>query len=148
MDFIDIWLPITLMPTVKISAALDKMIKAMFAENIEACVTKLSEKYNFDVKEAIDFLETDGLKEKNDHKKNNKEKKQHDLTKPKKTSGYLLYSAHVREEVKIKLIQDKGEAKPKDVIQAIATKWKELKDEEKSLWNDKVKVTKEHSHAN
>lgn len=138
----------TPMPTVNISAAVDKMMKSMFAENIEACVTKLSEKYGFDVKEALDFLETDGLKEKNVHKKNNKEKKQHDPTKPKKMSGYLLYSAHVRGEVKSKLIEDKGEGKPKDVIQAIATKWKELKDEEKRIWNDKAKNTKEQTDTN
>jgi hypothetical protein len=57
------------MPTVTISAAVDKMMKAMFAETMEACVAKLSEKYGFDEKEALEFLEIDGLKEKKEEKK-------------------------------------------------------------------------------
>jgi DNA-binding FrmR family transcriptional regulator len=137
------------MPTVTISAAVDKMMKAMLAETMEACVTKLSEKYGFDEKEALDFLENDGLKEKKeDKKKEKKEKKEVDPKKPKKTSGYLLYSADIREQVKAKLIEDGGEGKPKDVVQAIAAKWKELKDEEKAVWNDKAKAAKEPVNAN
>ena len=79
---------------------------------------------------------------------NKKEKKEVDPNKPKKTSGYLLYSADVREQVKAKLIEDGGEGKPKDVVQAIAAKWKELTDEEKGVWNDKAKATKEPVDAN
>lgn len=132
------------MPTVTISAAIDKMMKTIIAETMEECVAKLSQKYGFDEKEAHEFLEIDGLKEKKeDKKKVKKEKKEVDPNKPKKTSGYLLYSAHVREQVKAKLIEDGGEGKPKDVVQAIAAKWKELKDEEKAEWNDKAKATKE-----
>ena len=52
------------MPTVTISSAVDKMMKNMFAENIQECVAKLSQKYGFDEKEALEFLEIDGLKEK------------------------------------------------------------------------------------
>jgi len=137
------------MPTVTISAAVDKMMKAMFAETMEACVAKLSEKYGFDEKEALEFLEIDGLKEKKEEKKKEKkEKKEVDPNKPKKTSGYLLYSADVREQVKTKLIEDGGEGKPKEVVQAIAAKWKELTDEEKTVWNDKAKAAKEPVHAN
>ena len=137
------------MLTVTISAAVDKMMKAMFAETMEACVAKLSEKYGFDEKEALEFLEIDGLKEKKEEKKKEKkEKKEVDPNKPKKTSGYLLYSADVREQVKAKLIEDGGEGKPKDVVQAIAAKWKQLKDEEKAVWNDKAKAIKEPIDAN
>lgn len=137
------------MPTVSISAAVDKMMKNMFAETMEACVAKLSEKYGFDEKEALEFLEIDGLKEKKeDKKKDKKEKKEVDPNKPKKTSGYLLYSADVREQVKAKLIEDGCEGKPKDVVQAIAAKWKELTDEEKRVWNDKAKAAKEPVDAN
>jgi hypothetical protein len=137
------------MPTVTISAAVDKMMKSMFAETMEACVAKLSEKYGFDEKEALEFLEIDGLKEKKEEKKKEKkEKKEVDPNKPKKTSGYLLYSADVRQQVKAKLIEDGGEGKPKDVVQAIAAKWKELKDEEKAVWNDKAKAAKEPVDAN
>lgn len=136
------------MPTVTISDAVDKMMKNMFAETMESCVAKLSEKYGFDEKEALEFLEIDGLKEKKKDKKEKKEKKAVDPNKPKKTSGYLLYSADVREQVKAKLIEDGGEGKPKEVVQAIAAKWKALTDEEKALWNDKAKATKEHVDAN
>jgi DNA-binding FrmR family transcriptional regulator len=136
------------MPTVTISAAVDKMMKNMFAETMESCVAKLSEKYGFDEKEALEFLQIDGLKEKKAEKKEKKEKKEVDPNKPKKTSGYLLYSADVREQVKAKLIEDGGEGKPKEVVQAIAAKWKALKDEEKAVWNDKVKAAKEPVDAN
>jgi len=138
------------MPTVTISAAVDKMMKNMISDTMESCVSKLSEKYGFDEKEALEFLEIDGLKEKKEDKKEDKkkEKKEVDPNKPKKTSGYLLYSAHVRGEVKTKLIEDGGEGKPKDVIQAIATKWKGLKEEEKAEWNDKAKAAKEDNETN
>jgi hypothetical protein len=137
------------MPTVTISAAVDKMMKNMFAETVESCVAKLSEKYGFDEKEALEFLEIDGLKEKKEEKKKEKkEKKEVDPNKPKKTSGYLLYSADVRQQVKAKLIEDGGEGKPKEVVQAIAAKWKQLKDEEKAVWNDKAKAIKEPIDAN
>ena len=81
--------------------------------------------------------EVDGDKK---DKKEKKEKKPIDPNKPKKTSGYLMYSASVRAEVKEKLIVDGGEGKPKEVVQAIAAKWKELTDEEKAVWNKKAKT--------
>ena len=68
------------------------------------------------------------------------EKKPVDPNKPKKTSGYLIYSNSVRAEVKEQLIADGGEGKPKEVVQAIAAKWKQLGDEEKAVWNEKAKT--------
>jgi hypothetical protein len=73
-------------------------------------------------------------------KKEKKEKKPVDPNKPKKTSGYLIYSSSVRAEVKEQLIAAGGEAKPTEVVQAIAAKWKELGDDEKSVWNEKAKT--------
>ena len=73
-------------------------------------------------------------------KKEKKEKKPIDPNKPKKTSGYLIYSGSVRAEVKEQLIAVGGEAKPTEVVQAIAAKWKELGDDEKSVWNEKAKT--------
>jgi len=75
-----------------------------------------------------------------DNKKTKKEKKVVDPNKPKKTSGYLIYSNSVRAEVKEQLIAAGGEGKPKEVVQAIATKWKELGDDEKAVWNEKAKT--------
>jgi hypothetical protein len=73
-------------------------------------------------------------------KKEKKEKKPVDPNKPKKTSGYLIYSNSVRAEVKEQLIAGGGEGKPKEVVRAIAAKWKELGDEEKAVWNEKAKT--------
>ena len=73
-------------------------------------------------------------------KKEKKEKKEVDPNKPKKTSGYLIYSNSVRPEVKAQLIADGGEGKPKEVVQAIAVKWKALSDEVKASWNEKAKT--------
>ena len=84
--------------------------------------------------------EKKGGKKERKEKKEKKEKKEVDPNKPKKTSGYLLYSTDVREQVKAKLIEDGGEGKPKEVVQAIATKWKELNDKEKAVWNEKAKT--------
>ena len=89
------------------------------------------EKLNGVVQEVVDDKKT---------KKAKKEKKPVDPTKPKKTSGYLVYSGTIRTEVKEKLIADGGEGKPKEVIKAIAARWKELSDEEKAVWNEKAKT--------
>jgi len=89
------------------------------------------EKLNGVVQEVVDDKKT---------KKAKKEKKPVDLNKPKKTSGYLVYSGTIRTEVKEKLIADGGEGKPKEVIKAIAARWKELSDEEKAVWNEKAKT--------
>ena len=80
------------------------------------------------------------VEDKKGGKKEKKEKKVVDPNKPKKTSGYLIYSNSVRPEVKAQLIADGGEGKPKEVVQAIAAKWKALSDEEKASWNEKAKT--------
>ena len=79
-------------------------------------------------------------KEKKGGKKEKKEKKEVDPNKSKQTSGYLIYSDLFRDEVKEQLIAHGGKGKPKEVDQAIAAKWKELTDEEKAGWNEKVKI--------
>ena len=84
--------------------------------------------------------EVAGDKKGKKEKKDKKEKKEVDPNKPKKTSGYLIYSNSVRAEVKEQLIADGNEGKPKEVVQAIAVKWKELTDEEKAVWNEKAKT--------
>ena len=127
------------MPTLNISAAVNNMMNDIRIDAVETCIAKLSEKYGFDQKEALEFLQIDSLNVKKEEKKEKKEKKEIDPNKRKKTSGYLLYSAHVRAQVKAKLIEDGGEGKPKEVVQAIAANWKALTDEEKAVWNEKAK---------
>lgn len=141
------------MPTFNINASLDKMLQNMLQETIENCVTKLSEKYEFDKEEAKEFLKLNGFDGLNDYteekkgkkEKKDKDKKETDTKKPKKTSGYLLYSSNIRDNIKAELIKDGSEAKPKNVIQAIAAKWKELPEQEKEEWNEKAKAIKESS---
>jgi len=92
------------------------------------------EKMNGVVEEVVDDKKT------KKNKKDKKEKKEADPNKPKKTSGYLIYSNSVRAQVKEQLIASGGEGKPKEVVQAIAAKWKEISDEEKAVWNEKAKT--------
>ena len=113
---------------------------AMTIEQLTKMVEELTkrvgelEKTNGVVQEVVDD------KKVKKEKKEKKEKKPVDPNKPKKTSGYLIYSNSVRAEVKEQLIADGGEGKPKEVVQAIAAKWKELGDEEKAVWNEKAKT--------
>ena len=70
-----------IMPTFNINASLDKMLQTMLQETIESCVTKLSEKYEFDKEEANKFLKLngfDGLNDYTEEKKGKKEKKDKD----------------------------------------------------------------------
>ena len=64
-----------------------------------------------------------------------------DEEKPKKkrTSGYLLYSAEMREAVKTKLTADGAKLKNQDIMTELGAMWKALSDEEKAPWNDKAK---------
>ena len=103
---------------------------------VEALTKRVGEleKMNGVVQEVVDD------KKVKKEKKEKKEKKPVDPNKPKKTSGYLIYSNSVRAEVKEQLIAGGGEGKPKEVVQAIAAKWKELGDEEKAVWNEKAKT--------
>ena len=90
--------------------------------------------------EELEKLNKGAAEEPKKTKKEKKEKKPVDPNKPKKTSGYLIYSNSVRAEVKEQLIAGGGDGKPKEVVQAIAAKWKELGDEGKAVWNEKAKT--------
>ena len=65
-----------------------------------------------------------------------------DEEKPKKkrTSGYLLYSAEMRETVKTKLTADGAKLNNQDIMTELGKMWKALSDEEKAPWNEKAKV--------
>ena len=58
----------------------------------------------------------------------------------KRTSGYLLYSAEMRETVKTKLTADGAKLKNQDIMTETGAMWKALSDEEKAPWNEKAKV--------
>ena len=114
---------------------------AMTIEQLTKMVETLTKRV--DELEKLNGAVAQPLEEKKGGKKEKKEKKEKkpvDPNKPKKTSGYLIYSNSVRAEVKEQLIAGGGEGKPKEVVQAIAAKWKELGDEGKAVWNEKAKT--------
>jgi len=71
-----------------------------------------------------------------------KAKEEHEeQPKKKRTSGYILYSNANRAEVKERLNEEAGDDKIKntDIMKELARMWKELHDDEKAIWNAKVK---------
>jgi hypothetical protein len=64
-----------------------------------------------------------------------------DEEKPKKkrTSGYLVYSAHMRDSVKTKLTSDGAKLKNQDIMTELGAMWKALSEDERTKWNDKAK---------
>tara|TARA_B100000941_G_scaffold281889_1_gene249808 strand:- start:511 stop:927 length:417 start_codon:yes stop_codon:yes gene_type:complete len=86
-------------------------------------------------------------------KKENKEKKEKkektvssDDEKPKKVSGYILFSKAKREHA-IETLQGSPcsdvKIKSTDVMKELGKMWKELDEHEKELWNAKAKPTVE-----
>jgi len=136
------------MSSIQISAKIETAIRQMCIESMTKAVQALSEKYKFDCTEAVEFLELDEVtikskaktEKKEKEKKEKKEKKEVDPSKPKKTSGYLLYSADVRPAVKAELTIDGEAPKPQAVVSAIGAKWKALPIEEQEVWNAKAKA--------
>jgi len=133
ISFLILLLPTNKQPTQQTQMAMTIEQLTKMVEALNKRVDEL-EKLNGVAKEVA------GDKKGKKEKKEKKEKKPVDPNKPKKTSGYLIYSNSVRAEVKEQLIADGGEGKPKEVVQAIAAKWKELTDEEKAVWNEKAKT--------
>ncbi len=136
MSFLLILLPTNKQPKQPTQQTQMAMTIEQLTKMVEALTKRVEEleKLNGVVQEVVDD------KKAKKEKKEKKEKKPVDPNKPKKTSGYLIYSNSVRAEVKEQLIADGGEGKPKEVVQAIAAKWKELGHEEKAVWNEKAKT--------
>ena len=90
------------------------------------------------------MLSNDSSHKKKDNK-DNKDKKENvpepDTPKKKRTSGYLLFSAASRPEVKDKLASLTTEDKPKttDIMKELAKMWRELPDDQKATWIAKAK---------
>ena len=60
--------------------------------------------------------------------------------KKKSPSGYLLYANDTRASVKQTLIDSGTEnPKPTDVIKEVAKLWRDLSQEDKTIWNEKAK---------
>ena len=118
----------------------------------------LAEKYDFDAKEAKEFLIEEGIlkapkkrvttPKADKPKKDKSDKPKKDKSdKPKKAkSGYLLHNDAEREGIKIKLEKDAEESgetlKSSEIMVALGAHWKALSDDDKKAWNDKAKALK------
>lgn len=113
------------------------------SKSVAKCVSDLSKKYEFDEKDALEFLNIDmvnmNLDSKKKTKKGTKSTDKGDK-KPRKKSGYSLFCSSVRQEVKQELVDDEKETTLIDVNRAISARWKEVGDEEKAEWNNKAKI--------
>jgi len=125
--------------------AIQGAIQTMCADAVGQAVRALSEKYNFDLKEAMGTLSLDKFEIKTATKASAK-KKGVTTDKPKTkrgTTGYLMYTGELRKEVSdemAKSLADGEKLKPSQVVTELAGRWKALSDDERSEWNDKAKA--------
>lgn len=143
--------------TVAMPNEIDSAIKSMCGEAIRQAVSALAEKYEFDADDASRFLNIDDLKivkssnkvtdKPNASKKTKKDATSSDEDKPKTKrgpTGYLLFTKDQRPAVTAELKANLGEGEKlqsKDTITELATRWKSLSDDAKSVWNAKAKAT-------
>jgi len=131
-------------------------------------VLKLAAKYGFDFDEAMASLDLktdpvlaksskdnakiskeDAKKTKEDEKLAKKAAKEaKDLAKadkPKRaTTGYLVYSKEMREQVKASLtakLEGDAKLKPQDIVKELGNMWKSLTAEQQLVWNSKAKAS-------
>ena len=95
--------------------------------------------------QVIAITKSDNTDSKKTSKKDSSKKDSSKKDSPKKervksTTGYLMYSNAHREEVK-ELLASRSDEKPKntEIMKELASKWKELSDDDKSDWNAKAK---------
>ena len=153
------------MASVMMSSAVNTGVATMLNNHTETCVRKLADKFGFDVAAAMTELNLEAtkvVKEKKERKprepkqpkepkepkepkakKEKKPKKEKDPSKPKRAAtGYLLFSAEIRPEIREELtvaLDEDEKLKPQAVVQAIAVRWKALEPHEKEEWNAKAK---------
>ena len=140
------------------NASQNAAVSEMMNKYVSDCVGKLASKFKFDADEALASLDLQRLtlddKPKKASKKSPRKEKADKVDKadkPKRApTGYLLYSAEVRPEVKTELTEalDEGEKlKPQLVVAEIAKRWKALDDDERAEWNAKAKAAASGSEA-
>ena len=66
-----------------------------------------------------------------------------DKPKKKRTSGYILYSNSMRDEVKEALTTDGEKPKNPDIMRELAKNWKALSEDEQEVWKAKAKEIKD-----
>ena len=133
------------MSSIVMPTAIQGAIESMCADAVGQAVRALSEKYSFDLKEAMGSLNLDKFEIKAATKASGK-KKTDTSDKPKTkrgTTGYLMYTGELRKEVTdemAKSLADGEKIKPSQVVTELAGRWRALSDEEKAEWNEKAKT--------
>ena len=96
-------------------------------------------------KQLADMLKNNNTETKDKQTQTSKKQKTSKKDSPKKervksTTGYIQYSNAHRDEVK-ELLASQSDEKPKntDIMRQLASKWKELSDDDKNVWNEKAK---------
>ena len=120
---------------------------AMTIETLTARVNTLEEKLgkleDFDYVSSENDNNTSSEKVDKKPKKSKKEKPVSDDEKPKKVSGYILYSKAKREEAIANIKTENGDEdyKPKstEVMKELGRMWKELDDSDRVEWNATAK---------
>ena len=129
-------------------AITESSLKAAFTEYATtSLLPALAKKYGFDVEEEARALNLDDLKVNKTTSKGGKAKKtEGDKPKVKRgPTGYLLFQAHVRPEVKAEMEAELAEGeklKPQAVVTEGAKRWRALSKEEQTVWTDKAKAAK------
>ena len=146
------------MSTIALTNIIETGMLDMTKAHSVACTKVLSEKYGFDLDEALRHLALDKTKitkvkaaavtkdkpePKEKATKEKKPKKERDPNKPKRAAtGYLLFSADMRPFLREELeasIHYPEKLAPQDVVKGLAARWKELNPEERDEWNQKAK---------
>ena len=133
------------MSSIVMPTAIQGAIQSMCADAVGQAVRALSEKYSFDLKEAMGSLNLDKFEIKAATKASGK-KKTDTSDKPKTkrgTTGYLMYTGELRKEVTdemAKSLADGEKIKPSQVVTELAGRWKALSEEVKAEWNEKAKT--------
>ena len=133
------------MSSIVMPTAIQGAIQSMCADAVGQAVRALSEKYSFDLKEAMGSLNLDKFEIKAATKASGK-KKTDTTDKPKTkrgTTGYLMYTGELRKEVTDEMAQslaDGEKLKPSQVVTELAGRWKALSEEVKAEWNEKAKT--------
>ena len=126
--------------------AIQGAIQSMCEDAISQAVAALSEKYSFDAEEARRELNLSKITVKAGSATTKGKSKQTD-DKPKTKrgpTGYLMYTASMRPEVKAELEAALGEGeklKPQSVVTQLAAKWKALSEDDRAEWNEKAKAS-------
>ena len=110
-------------------------ILAQRVELLEKQLAAITKNNNTDTKDKQTQTSKRGSSKKDSPKKDSPKKE-----RVKSTTGYIQYSNAHRDEVK-ELLASQSDEKPKntDIMKQLASKWKELPDEDKVVWNEKAK---------